>query len=141
VFKGVHDSEIVAYSVDSRTEELVLTMAPGTGSARQEFIILFCGVAAHQFEHPQIPSIVLDLVEIQAADLLSRKWPKLVEGHRQCGWPGPWATSLEAAVNYCNSRELKGYELEQSYGMSGWVLAQSVECVEPLTWRSTGARS
>ncbi len=129
MFKGVHDSEIVAYSVDSRTEELVLTLAPGTGSARQEFIILFRGVAAHQFEYPLIPSIVLDLVEIPAAELLSRMWPKLAEGHHQCGWPGSWATSLEAAVNYCNSKVLKGYELEQSYGMSGWVLAQSVECV------------
>ncbi len=126
MFKGVHDSEVVAYSVDSRAEELVLTLEAAKGTTHQEFDILFSGVAAHQFEYP---SIVLDLFEVEMSDLLSREWAKISKGYHQCGWPGPWATSLEAAVSYCNSRVLKGYQLEQSYGMSGWVLAQSVYCV------------
>jgi hypothetical protein len=129
VFKGVHDSGVVAYSVDSRTKELVLTLEPAKGTAQKGFAILFSGVAAHQFEYPLIPSIVLDLIEIETSDLLAREWPKITKGCHQCGWPGAWATSLEAAVNFCNSQMLKGYQLEQSYGMSGWVLAKAVRCV------------
>ena len=129
MFPGVHDSEIIAYSVDSRTAELVLTLAPGTGSATGEFRLVFRGVAAHQFVYPELPSIVLDLSELAAPVLLEREWANLSEGSRQCGWPGPWATSLEAATAFCASEGLKGYELDQSYGMSGWILAKSVERV------------
>ena len=130
MFPGVHDSEVVAYSVDSRTEELVLALAPGTGSASSEFRLLFHGVLAHQFACPQLPSIVLDLTEVPVEDLIGREWANLAEGYRQCGWPGPWAASLEGAVAHCQYTGVRAYELEQSYGMSGWVLARSVERVD-----------
>jgi hypothetical protein len=129
MFRGVHDSNIVAYAFDSRTAELILTLAPGTGSATSELRLIFRGVAAHQFVYPELPSIVLDLSELPAATLLEREWANLSEGSRQCGWPGPWATSLQAAVAFCASVNIKGYEIDQSYGMSGWILAISVECV------------
>jgi hypothetical protein len=130
MFKGVHDSEVVAYSVDSRTDTLVLILTPGTGSARQDFRLVFRGVLAHQFMYPQLPAIVLDLEEVPAAKILGKEWANISEGARQCGWPGPWATSLEAAMAHCETLGLKGYELDQSYGMSGWLLAKSVEFVD-----------
>jgi hypothetical protein len=130
MFYGVHDSEIVAYSVDSRTSELVFVLAPGTGPAAGEFRLIFRGVEAHQFAFPQLPSIVLDLVELPAETLLKREWPNLSEGFQQCGWPGSWAASREAAAAFCASSELKAYELEQTFGMSGWILARSVERVD-----------
>lgn len=129
MFPGVHDSEVVAYSVDSRTEELTLMLAPGTGSATSEFRLVFRGVLAHQFAHPQLPSIVLDLAEVPVADLIKREWANLAEGYRECGWPGPWAESFESAIAHCGSTAVRAYELEQSYGMSGWILARSVERV------------
>ena len=129
MFRGVHDSEIVGYSVDARSAELVLTLAPGTGSAATDFQLIFRGVVAHQFVYPEIPSIVLEISELPAETLLRREWDTLSEGFRQCGWPGSWAPSLEAAIAFCASAQLKAYELEPSYGMSGWILAKSVERV------------
>ncbi|MCX7515424.1 hypothetical protein, partial [Frateuria sp. STR12] len=99
------------------------------GSAKDGFRLIFRGVAAHQFVYPELPSIVLALSELPAETLLQKEWPNLAEGTRQCGWPGRWATSLEAAIAFCASAGLKGYELDQSYGMSGWILAKSVERV------------
>jgi hypothetical protein len=129
MFPGIHDSEVVAYLVDSRSEKLVLSFAPGTGSATGEFRLVFAGVAAHQFPFPLLPSIVLDLVELPAEKLLRREAANLVEGSRQCGWPGSWFSSLESGLAHCASAGLRGFDLEQSYGMSGWVLARSVEHV------------
>lgn len=127
MFSGVHDSSVVAYSVDSRIGELVLTLAPGTGSAVREFRLIFRGVIAHQFIYPELPSVVSSLEQVPAEAFLTKHWASFSEGTRQCGWPGPWAASIEAAVMHCESEQIKGYELEQSYGMSGWVLAKSVE--------------
>ncbi|MDR0184222.1 hypothetical protein P8609_14755 [Lysobacter sp. UC] len=129
MFAGIHDAEVVAYSFDSRTAELVLSLAPGHGSAAAEFQLIFRGVAAHQFPYPQLPSIVLDLAETSAATLVAREWANLAAGFRQCGWPGPWAVSAEAATAFCISCGLRGYDLEQSFGMYGWILARSVERV------------
>jgi hypothetical protein len=129
MFPGIHDSEVVAYFADSRSGELVLSFAPGTGSAAGDFRVIFGGVAAHQFPYPLLPSIVLDLMEVPAEELLRREAANLAEGHRQCGWPGPWFASLESGLAYCASAQLRGFDLEQSYGMSGWVLAHSVRHV------------
>jgi hypothetical protein len=129
MFRGVHDSEIVAYSVDSRADTLTLVLAPGTGSAERDFQLLFRGVAAHQFVYPLMPSIVMELMEVPVAELLSREASNLAEGNRQSGWPGTWYTSLDAAISHCTAAGLKGYDLLDSYGMSGWIIAHSVECV------------
>lgn len=127
MFPGIHDSEVVAYLMDSRSDQLVLSFVPGTGSAPGDFRLIFRGVAAHQFPFPLLPSVVLDLVELPATTLLKREAASLAEGSRQCGWPGAWFTSLESGLAYCASTGLRGFDLEQSYGMSGWVLAHSVE--------------
>jgi hypothetical protein len=127
VFSGIHDAEVVAYSFDARSAELVLSLAPGHGSAAGEFQLIFRGVEAHQFPYPLLPSIVSDLVETSAPTLIAREWANLAEGWRQCGWPGPWAASAEAAIAFCASSGLKAYDLEQSFGMSGWILARSVD--------------
>lgn len=127
MFKNIHDSKVVAYSVDSRSKELVLAFESETGSLLHEFSLLFRGVTAHQFIYPEMPSWVLDLVETSAPDLLKKEWKNITEGYLECGWPGPWASSLEEAIRFCESNSIHGYELEQSYGMSGWILATSVE--------------
>lgn len=119
MFPGVHDSEVVAYSVDSRAAELTLVLAAATGSASSAFRLLFRGLLAHQFVYPQLPSIVFDLAEVPVADFLRKEWANLAEGSRQCGWPGRWAVSFEGALSYCESAGIKAFELQPSYGMSG----------------------
>jgi hypothetical protein len=126
MFPGIHDSYVVAYSADARSEQVVLTIRAAAESADGEFRIVFEGVAAHQFRYPQIPSIVDDLIEVPVETLLEQEAEALSEGSRQCGWPGAWFTSRQAALAYCESAGLRAFELQQSYGLSGWVLARSV---------------
>jgi hypothetical protein len=131
MFPEVHDNEIVAFSVDSRTESIVLVLSPGNGCEAVEFRLMFPGVVAFQFLYPLLPSIVFNLVELPVADLLAREAVSLAHGHRRSGWPGPWFTSIKAATSYCKSAGLRGFEILESYGMSGWVVARSVERVDP----------
>lgn len=126
MFPGIHDSEVVAYLVDSRTEQLVLGFSPGTGKADADFKVIFEGVIAHQFLYPQLPAVMLRLFEVATEVLIRREAENLREGNRQCGWPGGWFASVESGLAYCEAHGVRGFELEQSYGMSGWVLAKSV---------------
>jgi hypothetical protein len=127
MFPGIHDSAVVAYLADARSEKLVLSFAPGTGSAPGEFRVIIGGLVAHQFHYPLIPSVVSDLIEVPAEHILRREQLNLAEGARQCGWPGSWFVSLDSGLAYCAAGGIRGFELEQAYGMSGWVLAHSVE--------------
>ena len=128
MFSGIHDSQVVAYSVDSLTEEVVLHLRAGPEGSPL-FGLRFHGAVAHQFPYPLMPSWVFDLVAIPAEEILAREWDIIAEGHRLVGWPGGWAQSLDSALAYCSDNCLTGYDLETSYGMHGWVLAKSVEYV------------
>ena len=125
MFQDIHDSQILAYSADSRSGEVLLHLRAGPAGSSL-FDVRFNGVVAHQFPYPLMPSWVFDLVPIQAEALLAREWGVIGEGFRRVGWPGHWADSLENAQFYCHAQSVSGYDLETSYGMSGWVLAKSV---------------
>ena len=124
----VHDSQVIAYSADSRTNEVLLHLRTSSEDS-QLFELKFLGVVAHQFPHPLMPSWVFDLVEVSPEELLTREWDSIAEGFRLVGWPGNWAHSPESALAHCKSNGVVGYDLETSYGMHGWVLARSVERV------------
>jgi len=131
MFSDVHDSQVIAYAVDSIANEVLLHLRAGPEGSPL-FGLKFHGAIAHRFPHPLMPSWVFGLVEVPAEKLLVREWECIAEGFRLVGWPGPWADSLENAVAHCDGNAVVGYDLETSYGMHGWVLASSVERIGDL---------
>ena len=125
MFQEVHDSLLVAYSVNSESGELSLSCQPHHGCGTAPFIVVFAGVAAHSFEFPLLPAILFDITQVPAADLLKTEWPAIERGSKQCGWPGPWAETLAGSVSYAAASDLCGFQIESSYGLEGWVLARS----------------
>ena len=123
---GVHDSLLVGYSVNSESQELLLSIKPGHGSAPAPFTVLFQGVVAHSFDTPVMPAILYGITRVPAGDLIRQDWPAIERGYKLGGWPGPWADSLANATDFADSNGLSGFHIESSYGLSGWVLAQSV---------------
>jgi hypothetical protein len=132
MFPGFHDSLLVGYAVDLQREEIQLSLQPHHGAAQGPFQLVFRGVAAHSFPHPHLPAIMAAVIAGSAAALIARHWPEVVVGFAANGWPGPWASTLESAQQFCASRKLQGFEVESSYGLFGWVLALSAEVVDGL---------
>jgi hypothetical protein len=127
MFEGVHDSLLVEYFVSSESEQLVLKLLPGNGSAPAPFKVIFHGVVAHCFEAPLLPAILSNIETISAETLIAENWPRIEHGQNANGWPGAWAASLVDATLFVRSSDLQGFNIESSYGLSGWVLAKSVE--------------
>ncbi|RYG98364.1 MAG: hypothetical protein EON58_07355 [Alphaproteobacteria bacterium] len=126
MFPGVHDSLLVAYSVDSSTGMLVLSVEPHHDSAPKSFTVAFSGAVAHCFDTPLLPAILYGITQVPAADLIRSEWPVIERGFKLGGWPGHWASSLGAALAFLEASDLKGFQIESSIGLSGWVLAESV---------------
>lgn len=129
MFPEIHDSQVIADSADSRSNQLELVLQAGPTDDVPLSRLVFSGVAAHQFPYPQMPSWVFGLDQIAANDLLKREWQNLEEGQRPVGWPGNWAGSLEQAKAFCEEHGLKCFDLESSYGFDGWGLARSVDLI------------
>jgi len=127
MFPEIHDSLLVAYSVNSATSELVMYCEPHHGCGKAPFSVVFAGVSAHSFEFPLLPSILFDITQVPAEALLRSEWPTIERGSKQCGWPGPWAQTLAGAVSYAEASDLQGFQIGSSYGLEGWVLAQSAK--------------
>jgi hypothetical protein len=125
MFPGVHDSLLVSYSVNSESQELLLSIKPHHDSAPAPFAVLFKGVAAHSFDTPVMPAILYGITRVSAGDLIRAEWPAIERGFKLGGWPGPWADTLVNATDFVESKGLNGFQIESSYGLSGWVLAQS----------------
>ena len=131
MFQGVHDSLLVAYSVDSISERLILSLQPHHGSASGPFRIEFSGVAAHRFDAPLLPAIVSEIEEVAGARLLRDEWTQIEPRSRLNAWPGSWAVTLEDAIGHAQRTALRGYLIGSSYGLDGWVLARAIEmCVD-----------
>ena len=129
MFKGVHDSLLVGYSVSSESQRLVLSLHPHHGSAPSPFKVVFCGTVAHSFEAPLLPAILSAIDSVPAERLIAEQWQRIEHGQRANGWPGPWAVTLAAATQFVQSSNLQGFYITSSYGLSGWVLAKSAEVV------------
>lgn len=131
MFRDVHDSLLVAYSVDGERHTLSLWLRPHHGSAPQPFRIEFDGVFAHRFDAPLLPAIVSDLEEAPAAALIEKEWAEIRPRTRRNAWPGgPWKVDdLEAARAYVEREGLRAYWLSSSYGLDGWILARSARMV------------
>jgi hypothetical protein len=126
-FPGVHDRTLVAYQVDHAARRLWLSVKPlDTDAPRTPFTVVFDGYTAHQFPFPLLPAILDGIYRVEPERLLAEEWPQLEAGGKNNGWPGPWATSLPAAIRFASSSRLNGYRIESSYGLYGWVLAASV---------------
>ena len=51
---------------------------------------------------------------------------------KKYGWPGVWNVSLEASLHHFESHDAKAFEISSSFGMDGWVVAESYRLVEVL---------
>jgi hypothetical protein len=127
VLHAIHDSLLVGYSVNSETRDLILSLQPHQGSTPSPFTVVFHGTMAHRFEWPLLPAILFGITPVNVDSMLMETWPFIERGFRACGWPGPWADTLANAQNFARTAVLQAFEVDSSYGLSGWVLARDME--------------
>ena len=109
----------------SETQELILSLQPHHGSATEPFNVVFDGVVAHRFEAPLLPAILAEIFPVSAERLIAEHWPSIERGYKDSGWPGPWADTFANASHFSQSSGIQAFQIESSYGLSGWVLAKS----------------
>ncbi len=124
---SLHDYLLVSYEVLCEARELRLRARPNEpGQAGEIIEFVFTGVEGYHFENDAFGNIIYHLEEVSPETILSENAAQLEAGYKQSGWPGPWAGNLATALSYLQQRGVRGFVLEASFGMSGWVLASNV---------------
>jgi hypothetical protein len=128
---SVHDNFLVSYEVLCEQREIRLHTEFRDGRLDGPFEytdVVFRGVFAYHFQQDTPTNIIFDIEEVAVTDILEKS-QALLDAGRAYGWPrieGSPEPNLEA---YLNANDVRGFEISSSYGLDGWVLAQSMEFV------------
>jgi hypothetical protein len=122
-----HDDYLVGYAVDCEARRITLRIR-GPQSGRVS-TVEFSGVEGYCFEGDALGNIIFSLERVPVSYILSEFGAQISESVRMSGAPGPWADDLNSANIRFTENSTQGYVLSPSYGMSGWVLAKTVEVV------------
>jgi hypothetical protein len=122
---GIHDATLVGLTIDLSRKRLGFVLQPVT-QASEEFQIAFEGYEAHRFEREMVGSILDSVAPISAESIVRENWEAFEKGYAYSGWPGPWAESLEVAIEFMKSQKIHGFSVTSSYGLEGWVLAKQL---------------
>lgn len=126
---SVHDNFVYAYSVDCEGRRLTLHTAYRDREPNEFTDVVFRDVVAHQFEHVLPGNILMDVEEVDVAVLVRENQRVLAESWRW-GWPPlAYRGDLGVLVEALRTSSVRGYEIQGSYGMSGWVLAGACDRV------------
>ncbi|WP_394792921.1 hypothetical protein [Armatimonas sp.] len=93
--------------------------------------VVFRGVFAYHFQQDTLTNIIFDIEEVAVTDILEESQALLAAG-RPYGWPrieGSPEPNLEA---YLSANAVRGFKIASSYGLDGWVLAQSMEFIAAM---------
>ena len=120
---SIHDNDVLKYSVDFAGRELVLNTRDGEGRSVD---IVFRGVAAYFLENTVMGCVLLDIEEWEIDDLISYLGEDYFLEHQEYGWPLEFADMDELKAKVAENG-IKTYCLTSSYGMSGFILANSVQ--------------
>lgn len=125
--RSVHDNKVLSYEVDGEHRRIVLHTRFKAANQLEYTDVIFEGVIAYQFQHDNFGNILLGIDEVPASAIVEEDRILFEEGSKYC-WPGPWndsRDSLRSCLVYVQSKAAKGYEISSSYGLCGWIIAES----------------
>ncbi|PZL74147.1 hypothetical protein CI088_07575 [Enterococcus plantarum] len=120
----VHDYEIKSYFVNFESKDIVMNISDD----EKEKQIIFHNFLCYKFYDEMPYSIILDLEERVLDKFFIENKELLIQGKKNV-WPMRY-NSLEELEEEIRKGHMTYQVLYSSYGLNGWVLAESVEIKE-----------
>jgi hypothetical protein len=122
--RSIHDNKVISYEVDGEGRRIVLHTRIKLSNCLESTDMIFEGVLAYHFENDNFGNILFGVEELPIA-LLVADYRSLFEEGSKYAWPGSWNSSTEACIAHFQSKGGKAFEISSSYGLAGWVIAES----------------
>jgi hypothetical protein len=125
---SIHDSLLCGYDVNGDNRTIILHTRPHQGGGTAYIDVIFRGACGYHFEGDCLSNIVFGIDEVAASEVIGDGvlW---YERNRQHGWLPGWNPKQENAEQFLNRRKCRVYVLSSSYGIDGFVIAESMELI------------
>jgi hypothetical protein len=92
--------------------------------------VVFTGVVAHFFEYELRGNILNEIQEVEPKSVV-QQYAELFKESWRYGWPSriDYRGDLSVLENWLRDHSIRAFDIMSSYGLSGWVLAESCELV------------
>jgi hypothetical protein len=122
----VHDNFLYAIAANFDEKVLILHTEYRDGDGPYELTdVRFLGLVAFHFEDAASPSILLDISEHSAEEII-REWGDLLESRRNWSWPINFS-DLSDLSGKLAKLGVMGYNIHGTVGINGFILASSSE--------------
>jgi hypothetical protein len=126
---NIHDHSLLEYRVDLANRRITFTTLPESARSLPNIPpvkTVFEGREGHHFDLVASGAIFLDIEEAPLVEFLKAHETELDKGSKSVGAPSWWGGSIEKACAFLIERNVHAFEINSSYGFSGWVLAAHV---------------
>jgi hypothetical protein len=126
---SLHDDFLVSYEVNCETRQIKIRAKrdpriPAVNEEQTSRTIVFNGVEGYQFENDNFGNIISSLESVSVEQILVGYGSRIAESYRMAGAPDSWASDLATAPQILAAKDVRGFILSSSCGLSGWVLAK-----------------
>jgi hypothetical protein len=121
---SIHDNKVLSYEVDGEHGKIVLHTRFDEANQLEYTDVVFEGVIAYKFQGDNFGNILFGIDEVPVSEIVEKDRVLFEEGSKYA-WPGPWNHSLRACLGHFQSKVVKGWEISSTYGLCGWVIAES----------------
>jgi len=126
---SVHDNTCSGYRFDGEARTLTIETEYPSGAEREgKTDVIFEGVWCHHLESVQDGNIIFDIEAVELSRL-EQEFRGLFERLRNYGWPR-LEMKQDSLSEIIARHHLKAYRIGSSYGMEGFVIAESVRQVD-----------
>ena len=123
---SIHDNIVTGYTVSCEKREIIMHTVFREIEPNEFTDVILKGVEAYQIAGDNMATILFDFEECPIEQLLKDFQNEFENGVRY-SWPGPWNTSPQACLEHFVKKGCKGWTINSSYGMYGFVIADSIE--------------
>ncbi len=123
---SIHDNIVTGYEVSCTARDLVIHTLFQNDELDEKTDLVFGGIEAYHLVGDNMQTILFDVTECPLEQIL-KDFASEFEVGLQYGWPGPWNESPESCLEHFADQKCKGWTISSSYGMGGFVIAQSMK--------------
>jgi hypothetical protein len=126
---NIHDHSLLEYRVDLANRRITQITLPEEARSRSNIkplLTVFEGREGHHFDAVSSGVIFLDIEEIPLPEFIKSHQLEFDASSKMVGAPSWWRGSPGEAETYLTERSVHAFEINSSYGFSGWVLATHV---------------
>jgi hypothetical protein len=123
---SVHDNVVKGYSVLCEERKIVIHTAFREREPHEQTDVIFRDVEAYYIANDNLKTILFDITECPFSELLAEYASEFETGVKYC-WPGAWNKSPEACSEFLTKNGSRGWTIDSSIGMTGFIIARSME--------------